>query len=208
MNGTLPGSGYTLAWTLVGIPADPLRVVVAFSVDDHPCGYGLGRLDGDVFTPWCGCEHGSPTAAADCPRSKAARAAWDAARASERIAALVAPAGARFLRHCNTYWRAAAGGACATCGALGDVFLPRISVADERSHGWTRLTTVGVTVFGALEDAGLAPTDVRHAHGDIAFVTGLRAAEIGAALTAAGWDCAVKAYQARAAKPAKQEARS
>lgn len=199
MIGTLPVLHYVLDWATVGEVADPLRVLVTFALDGHPCGYGLGRLDGEVFTPWCGCEHSSPSGAEDCPRGRAARADFDATAARARTAALPAPAGAFYLRHCGKFWHAHSGGACATCGAAGEVFTPRVQVANVRAKGWTTVTTTDVTVLSALIDAGLEPGDVRVSHGADAIVSGLRAVELGAALTAAGWACEVRGVP-RAAK--------
>lgn len=192
MKGTLTFGYGTLTWETVGEAADPLAVCVAYALDGHPCGYGLGRLDNDTFVPWCQCEHNHPSAARDCQRYQVARREYEAAQARARCATLPAPEGATHLRHCNTVWRAPVGGACPTCGAAGETFTPVVVVTNDRAHSWTTVRTTDVVVLLALVDAGLTPVDVRHAHGDTAYVTGLRAPELGAALTAAGWACTVR----------------
>lgn len=198
MKGTVTFAGATYAWTLVD-GADPLRVLVTYELDGHPCGYGSGHLEGETFTPWCACDHSNAGSALACDRAKAARAAFDAAQVSARIAALPAPEGATHLRHCGLFWPAFIGGACAACGSAGESFSPRVEVATDRAHGWTTITADGLTVFLALREAGLTPDDVRHAHGNVAYVTGLRAAELGAALAAKGWNCTVRGVARRKA---------
>lgn len=192
-------AGATYAWTLVD-GADPLRALVTYTLDGHPCGYGFGRLDGpdnSAFTPWCHCDHEQAHAARGCHRAKAARAAYDLAQQHLRTAALPAPPGATHLRHCNRYWPAAEGGACSVCGLAGESFAPAVLVHDDRAHGWTAVKTDGVVVYLALTEAGLSAIDVRHAHGDTAYVTGCRAQAVGAALTAKGWACTVRASKPR-----------
>ncbi len=199
MIGTLSFGYGSLTWETVGEVADPLAVCVAYALDGHPCGFGLGRLEGDAFVPWCQCEHRHPSEARDCPRYRGARSEYEAVQARARCATLPAPDGATHLRHCNTVWHAAAGGACSKCGAAGEAFAPAVVVTNDHAHRWTTLRTTDVVVFLALEDAGLTAADVRHAHGDSAFVTGQRAAEIGAALTAKGWACTVRGVARRKA---------
>lgn len=177
---------------------DPLRALVAYTLDGHPCGYGFGALDSTGFTPWCHCDHEQPHAARACHRAREARESYDAEQARLRTAAIPAPAGARFLAHCGGFWRAALGGACSVCGAAGDVLAPTALVYNDRSQGWTTITTDGIAATAALTDAGVKPGEVRLAHGTIAYVTGLRAAELGAALSALGWTCTVRASKPRA----------
>lgn len=198
MNGTTTFAGATYAWTLVDA-ADPLRALVTYELDGFACGYGTGRLDGEAFTPWCGCEHNDGGSARDCRRAKAARAEYVAMQDRARTAALPAPEGATHLKHCGRFWRAAFGGACSACGAAGEAFTPGVGIQNDRAHGWTTLTTEGVEVTTALVEAGLTPADVRLAHGDTAYVTGLRAAELGAALAAKGWSCTVRGVARRKA---------
>lgn len=197
MTGTTTIAGALYTWVLVD-GADPLRALVTLALDGHPCGYSTGRLIEGTYTAWCGCDHNRPDEARACHRAKAARAAYDLAQEHARTAALPAPQGATHLRHCNRYWPAAEGGACSVCGLAGEPFAPAVLVHDDRAHGWTTVKTTGVTVYLALTEAGLTAVDVRHAHGDTAYVTGCRAQVVGAALAARGWACTVRASKPRA----------
>ena len=68
MNGTVTLAGALYHYTVVDA-ADPLRALVTYALDGHPCGYGIGALDAAGFTPWCRCEHMHPENARACHRA-------------------------------------------------------------------------------------------------------------------------------------------
>lgn len=183
----------TLNWAVVSdVPGGDVPVVLVrfWLPGDDLSHFGLAAA-GAPPRPLCRCEHLREGEALACGRARVARAQADAAAARQRIAALPAPEGARYLRHCDTHWRADAGGACPTCGAAGDAVSPEAVLSRSPSLGATSVRT-GLPVDAALRDLGLLDSphvrrmDVGYAFvWDAAFPGGIH--DVAERLTAAGW---------------------
>lgn len=160
-NGTGSFWGVEATWEVVQDLADhlvphlvPAVVVrVTFAGDDRPM--WVACEPGDPPRPLCRHEH-LHAGSVLCPEQRFARDELDRLERVRRIGAMPAPEGAKFVTHCESYWRASLGGACPACGVVGVALAPVVKLARaDRLGGWW-VNTELVSVRSALEDVGLA----------------------------------------------------
>lgn len=146
-----------LRWEVVRTYDDGAVLARFTTLDGHDAGAGVATLDGDVLTPLCPCEHLRLGGLEDALVCTVAREALDELarhRARVRIATLPAPAGARYVEHCDGFWNAELGGACPLCGAAGEAIVFAVKLEDVRDRAWTWVRTTRLCVRAALMDAG------------------------------------------------------
>lgn len=180
------------------LDADTALVRLEFAPDDHI--YARELVEGDTLASLCRCEHRHENSAVGCVEAKRKLADVHAERARQRIAARPAPDGARFLFHCNGYWSATLGGACPTCGVVGEPLVPTAEISNK-SRGFTSIRT-NVGAHYALEDLGVTPSVARLLHDDSATVddrAGLTSRAIIETLRAKGWSAATEKRARRSA---------
>lgn len=189
--GTSTVCGVTATWEIIGIlPGDSVLVRYTHAKFPDAVWYSRDVREGDGLRSLCRCEHLRADHAQHCRDAERRLADVEMERACARSAKLPTPAGAFYLVHCGGYWKANIGGACPTCGALGDVLTPDVEVRDS-IHGPATVHTTNVHAYHALYDAGFTRDTARAIDDTTGEVFASRsrplAHEIRERLAACGW---------------------
>lgn len=188
--GTSTVCGVTATWEIIGVlPGDSVLVRYTHAKFPDAVWYSRDVREGDGLRSLCRCEHLRADHAQHCRDAERRLADVEMERACARSAKLPTPAGAFYLVHCGGYWKANIGGACPTCGALGDVLTPDVEVRSSTDGSVTVHTTL-VHAYHALSDAGLSRDTARAIDdmtGHVYRSTGLDARAMGERLAACGW---------------------